>query len=516
MKVVYVPQLVLCWLLGVWNICFAQQADIILTNGKIFTADTSCLYVQALAISGNRILCTGSNAAIEKFATSKTRKIDLKGKTVVPGFNDQHDHAVFQHSPVRLQYATTLEQEQNWEGLSKSAVIDSIVRLLPNARAGEWIAGMIGTRIFSDTSMRRTLDSLAPNNPIALQVWWGHGIVTNQKGLAAAGLIDRDKDPVGSHYDRNSEGKISAIHINAQIPIWWSISAANQGAVIREMEKFGQAQVQAGITSTLFFGSSFSYPVITKLLQNAAIPQRLRIVPWIRSTPDGRQLAEWPTAETHPTAKSVVSGVKYVINHFGPLLYPPDTVKAIIRESLATHRQLMLHISGDSAFALVLRLIEASGTANQWRPLRCRVEHNMIGSPSAAQRKVLKDYGILIMHTPKFNRGSVLRSLLADSLLVGIGPDGTDNPGQDIMVITSQQDNPNENISREQAVIAYTLTNAYAEFREKEKGMLKKGMLADLAVLSSDLFSVPAQQLAGIRSVLTIIDGKIVYQAIED
>jgi predicted amidohydrolase YtcJ len=71
---------------------FAQQADIILTNGKIFTSDTTQLYVQALAIKGNKILAVGSNATVEKLASGKTKKINLKGKTVVPGFNDAHDH----------------------------------------------------------------------------------------------------------------------------------------------------------------------------------------------------------------------------------------------------------------------------------------------------------------------------------------------------------------------------------------------------------------------------------------
>lgn len=71
---------------------FGQPADLILTNGKIFTSDTTRLYVQALAIKGNKILAVGSNAAIEKLTSPKTKKIDLQGRTVVPGFNDAHDH----------------------------------------------------------------------------------------------------------------------------------------------------------------------------------------------------------------------------------------------------------------------------------------------------------------------------------------------------------------------------------------------------------------------------------------
>ncbi|ULQ54305.1 amidohydrolase [Flavihumibacter fluvii] len=489
-----------------------QSADLILTNGKIFTSDTSKLFVQAIAIKGNKILATGSDATIEKLASSKTKQIDLKGKTVVPGFNDQHDHAAFQQSPAPLRYETTDDRDLNWDGLPKAAVLDSIARLLQKAKPGEWIAGMIGNRIFHDTSLRHSLDSMAPNNPVALQVWWGHGIVVNQKCLEAAGLGDDLKDPVGGWYVRNGEGKIVSAHENAQIAFWHAIAKAYPGAVKKMMEDFGKEQLKGGITSTLFFGSSFSYTTITAILKEASIPQRLRIVAWLNATHEGRQLSEWPLTEVHPTSMSTISGVKYMINHFGPLNFTVDTLKRILKEALITKRQLMMHISGDSAFGVLLKLIKESGTAEQWRPLRVRVEHNMIGYPDSEQRKLLRDYGILIMHTPKYNMGSPIRSLLRDDILVGVAPDGTINPFWDIMVITTQQTKPEENITREQAVITYTKTNAFAEFREKEKGTLTKGMLADLVVLSQDIFSIPADRLPATESVLTMIDGKIVYE----
>ena len=94
-----------------------------------------------------------------------------------------------------------------------------------------------------------------------------------------------------------------------------------------------------------------------------------------------------------------------------------------------------------------------------------------------------------------------------------MSPDGGFvNPFFHLAIITSQQNDPSENITMEQAVIAFTKTNAYAEFKEKEKGMLKKGMLADMAVLSQDIFTIPADQLPATTSVLTIINGKIVYE----
>ena len=501
------------WLIltGLPNKRFSQQADIILYNAKIFTADESEPFVTAIAIKANKILATGKDAIIKKLTTSKTKLIDLKGKTIVPGFNDQHDHAAFQQSPTPLRYETTDDRDGNWDGLLKAAVLDSVAKLLPKAKPGEWIAGMIGNKIFYDPSMRNSLDSIAPNNPVALQIWWGHGIVTNQKGLEAVGLSDDVKDPIGGWYDRNGEGKISAVHENAQIPFWWAISKAYPNEVIKGMDAYGRKQLVGGVTSTLFFGTGFSYPLVKSLLSKASIPQRLRIVAWPRSTPEGRKVSEWPLTVTHPTPMSTISGIKYLINH-DSLNYTADTIREILKEALITKRQLMMHIAGNSVFGIVLNLIKDLGTAEQWRPLRVRIEHNMIGNPSEEQRQILREYGILVMHTPKYNHGSLLRSLLGDKIIVGISPDGTTNPFFELSIITSQQKNPAENITMQQAVTAFTKTNAYAEFKEKEKGMLIKGMLADLAVLSQDIFTIPSVKVAETKSVLTMIDGKIVYE----
>ncbi|MDB5279732.1 MAG: amidohydrolase, partial [Ferruginibacter sp.] len=127
MDIKYQRLLKLIFLLSFVNskVSFAQQADIIFTNGKIFTSDTNQLYVQALAIKGNKILSVGSDASIEKLASAKTKKIDLKGKTVVPGFNDAHDHLGWL-IPVGQSFFTPFSVP----GPSKEAVIDSLLRLV--------------------------------------------------------------------------------------------------------------------------------------------------------------------------------------------------------------------------------------------------------------------------------------------------------------------------------------------------------------------------------------------------
>ena len=199
-------------------------------------------------------------------------------------------------------------------------------------------------------------------------------------------------------------------------------------------------------------------------------------------------------------------------NWYGVLNMPVDTIKQILHEALTSNTQLMIHITGDSTMAVVLSLMkQMAGGDDIWRRKRVRIEHNATANSTPEEINDIKALGLLVMHTPKDNHSSPLRSLMEKEITVGISPDGTTNPFLDIMFVTSMQNNPAENITREQAVIAYTKTNAYAEFMEKEKGTLAKGMLADLAVLSQDIFSIPMQQLPVTTSVLTIINGMIVY-----
>lgn len=262
------------------------------------------------------------------------------------------------------------------------------------------------------------------------------------------------------------------------------------------------------------------------------------MIAWPRSTTDGRQLSEWGSEYINPTPLTYLSGIKYVIDGspmegnalrtvpypdkpgwYGRLNYPIDTMKQIFREAPTTNRQLMMHLTADSSFGIVLSLMKGMATPEQWRAKRVRIEHNCVGeyktsNISAANRQTLKDLGILMMHTAYYCMASPIRSLLDSGITVSISPDGTTNPFVEIMLITSTHSNPKENLTREQAVIAYTKTNAYAEFKEKEKGTLMPGMLADLAVLSQDIFTLPSQQLPAAKSVLTMIDGRIVYEQI--
>lgn len=172
---------------------FAQQADLILVNGKIFTSDTSHLYVSALAIKEDKVLAIGNVKEIARLASSKTKRIDLKGKTAVPGFNDAHDHLGWL-IPVGRSFVTPFSVP----GLSKEAVIDSLSRLVKLASPRQWVYGTIGLTVFNDSSIRKKLlDSIAPHNPIMLTIMWGHGMILNTKALQLINVADTAPDPLG-------------------------------------------------------------------------------------------------------------------------------------------------------------------------------------------------------------------------------------------------------------------------------------------------------------------------------
>jgi predicted amidohydrolase YtcJ len=506
----------------------AQDADIILINGKIFTADTAHLYVEALAIKGNRILSVGTSAAIEKLASPKTKRIDLNGKTVVPGFNNAHEHLGWS-APMSSSFRA---REFSASGPEKKAVLDSVKRLVTGARRNQWISGDIGLTVLQDLSMRQALDSIAPHHPVYLQAMWGHGIVLNSKALQRMGISDTAADPLGGWYTRypGSTRISGALYEYAQWPLWHQVPMEEPQNLIKGLRAFAQEELQAGITTVQNMACMIKPTVLSEIFHEANLPLRVRIISMPGTSHGKRSLTEWRTVAAHPSLLTYTSGVKYLIDGTpieqgafmkkpyagrgdwrGRLDMPADTIKQILYEALHGQTQLMMHIVGDSSMAIVLSLMKQMASGEVWRSKRVRIEHNQTPTLTASEMDDINALGLLVMHTPKYNHSSPIRSFIKKGITVGISPDGTTNPFWDIMVVTSMQTNPAENITREEAVIAYTRTNAYAEFAEDQKGTLSQGMLADLTVLSQDIFTIPTAQLPATTSLVTIVDGKIAH-----
>lgn len=435
-------------LLAIFSISFltkitAQSADLILVNGKIFTSDNSQLFVQALAIKGNKIMAVGSSAAVIKLTTVKTKRIDLEGRTVVPGFNDAHEHLGFFASVGQI---FTSNFSDN--GLDKMSVLDSVSRLSKAAKPNQWIIGPIGLTVLQDLTMRKALDSIAPDHPVYLQVMWGHGVVLNSKALQIVGISDDATDPLGGFYVRQpGTQKISAIWEYTQWPVWHTVLASDSENLIKSLRSYAHQQIQAGITTVQDMSCNIEPITLSGIYHDANLPLRVRIILIPGTSQNGRNLAEWKNVNLHPSTLTEVSGIKYLLdgmpieqsalikksfsgkqNWYGKLNMPVATIKQILNEALTSNTQLMIHIVGDSTLAVVLSLMKQMAGNEIWRSKRVCIEHNATANITAEKTNDIQELGLLGMHTPKYNHSSHLRSFIENGITVGISPDGTTNP----------------------------------------------------------------------------------------
>jgi hypothetical protein len=284
------------------------------------------------------------------------------------------------------------------------------------------------------------------------------------------------------------------------------------------------------------------------LLQQVPTAIRIRVIRMPGTLLNGRDINEgWPTPR--PTNSLIrVYGSKWMLDGVGvegtfaprsnktnfaeelmrpQMTFPEKDRAAMLRESLEHDDQLLLHVFGHPAPEAMLKTMRANGGTKVWAARRVRFEHGDGLTPDLIPQ--VKELGVVVVQNPTHLaartmipsigdsldklKAEPLRSLLEAGIPLALGSDGPMNPYLNIMFASIHPNCPSEAITREQAVTAYTLGSAYAEFAEKEKGSLEPGKLADLAVLSQDIFSVPLQELPKTESVLTLVGGKAVFDA---
>jgi predicted amidohydrolase YtcJ len=293
------------------------------------------------------------------------------------------------------------------------------------------------------------------------------------------------------------------------------------------LRAYADSALRLGVTTVQDMAGLVDPALTMRAFRDADLPIRVRLIRWSIPNAAGRNEAEWDTVPTRIGPRVVVSGRKWVLDAtpieqnalmrrsypgrpqwYGRLDFPLDTVRAMLREALRPGAaQLCLHIVGDSTAALVLDAMEALAPDSLWRPHRVRFEHaNGITGPQIARARRL---GIVIAQPRP--EGAPLRAWTSAGIPVAYGSDMLRNPFYYLMAAVTGPRAPGQAISREAAVVMLTRAPAYAEFAEREKGTLAPGMLADLAVLSQDVFTVPPQALPGTMSVLTIVGGRVKY-----
>ena len=527
--------------------------DLLFTNGKIVTVDERFTIAQAVAVKGDRIVAVGSSQEIAKLAGPGTRTVDLRGRTAIPGLIDNHLHL--------LRAGNTWELELRFDGVySRKQAVEMLRERAKKVGAGGWVFNIGGwaTAQFADDRKpftREELDAIAPDNPVALQESY-YQVFLNSRALKEFGIEAGKPDPpdfVPGSIQRDAAGKPIGI-IRGDIAATRPVAARMPKLPPERLEASTLQLVQdvnrAGLTS---FGVAGCDAGVLEIMQRWKAQGRLPV----RVFCIGGAAAGSPEQVERSIAQiakmKLFQGDNYIDDVvFGESVYTPlhDRMFAVdsdpAPDQLAQWRRmameiakarLPLHVHAElrDTIDAFLDQIEAVNKEYPIRNLRWALAHvNQINASQLERMKKLGMYAAVhpwavingaIMHEG-FGHGAddmpPLATIQQSGITWGLGSDGT-AANQFLpmtalaFAVTGKMAGGlkviNQTIDREDALIAYTRKNAYFVFRENDLGSLQVGKLADLVVLDRDYLTVPADQIKDIKPVMTVVGGKVVFEA---
>jgi len=512
----------------------AQSAapDLIIHHAKVFTGDRAHRFAEAVAIQGNKIVAVGTNADIIAMADDKTNRVDAGGRVVVPGFNDAHTH----QGPRPEGFVISRDENATWPMVS--AALSGAADETPG---DFWLYGTVSTKLLDDPAVTaQALDKIAQHRKVVLSARTGHGTILSTEAMNALHIREMAVDPAGGSFERDAGHHLTGKMFeyagwNAERRLADSVSDSD---AIDQLKTYSDQALGFGITSI----QNMSMQPLShyeKVERHTPAPIRIRMIRLPMSETAVRDTTEGATLPVTSSERplSIISGTKWILDgtpveqgaavrspypgttdKMGKLNFAPDELKVIMKEAFDSKEQTLLHVAGDRTAAAVIDAMRALGPAEQRHKKRVRFEHGDGLHPDLIA--LAKEFGVVVVLNPThvvakalFPKGPYMpaKSLLKAGVPVAIGSDGPMNPGLNLQFITTMPGDTAEAITREEAVDAYTRGSAYAEFAENEKGTIAAGKLADLAVLSQDIFRVPVDALPGTKSILTIVDGRIAY-----
>ncbi|WP_394839307.1 amidohydrolase [Pendulispora rubella] len=522
-----------------------RKACTLFYHGKIFTGEGRA---EAIGVCGSTIAFVGH---ARDFRERRYDTVDLGGRTVVPGIDDAHAH-VLGIPGTRLNTGDFVPGP----GPALDEVKDIVRRGTTAHPPGTWLVVTVGEAILADPDATRfALDPEAPDHPVVLRSWTGHGTVINTQAMRTLGISETEPDPFGGRYVRVAGSNVLdgvvqeyAEHLlNRRL-----FERTSDAELVASYRAFAERAVRVGYTSIQDIPLGLTRERAAKILSMASLPIRVRSI-CFPLTVDEACDRQWP-AGTSPSGKTSLSGLKWITdgtplerNAFleEPYADAPDfrgvfnfsdtALRAMLRRSLRgeggkeDREQPIFHTVGDGALDDVLDAARSFG-AKAWRGRRFRIEHGDLIFPR--HFAALRSIGATVVQNPlhlalpdlmherlgpvRASTMQPLRSLLERGIGLAFGTDSIGavaSPWLDMYFATTHPTHPSEAISLEQALVAYTRGAAYVEFADHEKGTLAPGMLADFAVLSQDIFRAPPEDLPSTTSVLTVVDGQIVWDS---
>jgi predicted amidohydrolase YtcJ len=528
-----------------------ETADIILYNGVVYTVDPEFRVVEAVAISGNKVLAVGSLQELEKLAGPDCRKIDLQGKAVVPGLVDAHDHL--------FGYAASLDRLDLTDTKSAEEIAAKVAAKAEEVGPGAWIVGRGWDQNdwpVKEFPTHHVLDAAAPDNPVVLTRIDGHANWANARAMELGGVTRDTADPAGGEIIRDAEGNPTGVFIDtAESLVARNIPGVKPERLKVLLNKAIQNCLEVGLTGVHDMGGGTdNIEMVKNLIDEDNFPFRV----YFNLSAELSNLDEILSAgpQDYGDGKLVVRSVKtYADGALGSrgaaLLEPysdrPDSsglimnsteeLQAITERCLKAGFQVSTHAIGDRGNRMTLDAYEAALKNVPSEEARLRIEHAQVLAPEDIPR--FAELGVLPSMQPthctsdfpwaldrlgpeRAKGAYAWRSLIDTGVVI---PCGSDFPVEKInpmlgfyAAITRQHEDgtpeggyfPEQKMTREEALKGFTIWAAYAAFAEDWLGSLEPGKRADLVVLDRDITKVPPREILEARPVLTIIDGRIV------
>lgn len=527
------------------------EPELILYNGGFITVDAANPRVQAVAIAGGRFLAVGSNDEIRKFATSRTREVNLEGKTVVPGFIDAHTHPVY----AGIRHLRWIDCDLRSIALIQTAVRERAAKTPP----GQWVVGFK----YDDTKTsdgrkltRKDLDEAAPRHPVFIQHRGGHTAYVNSLAYERAGVREDAPDPPGGHFDRDpATHKLNGgLRERATDPFWKYIPFNFTRDEYRQAVRLiSRMMVRTGITSVhdaeatpddlrayqdardagdlgfrvyCLIQYQFLNRMIAAGIRTGLGDERVRVGA-IKLVADG-SISERTARLSQPYVGRP--------DDFGILVTPEKELYQQARKAHQAGWQVGTHANGDVAIDIMLGIYEKLQRELPRPDPRFRLEHCTVVNPSLIQRiarlgaiptpfstyvyyhgEKMKEYG-----AERLNWMFAVRSFLDAGIRVTQASDYPPGPFEPMMALQSSVTRtdmrgtlwgPRQRVTVEEAIRVGTLNGAYASYEENLKGSIEPGKLADLAVLGRDPTRVDPMTIIDIPVERTMVGGRWVFEA---